>query len=161
VFTLTSGTYFNQQLDTHSKAQHNKKMNRQEDLVSGTTKDGTTGRTQRHGHAGENLTYLRIVEEVTGSGISQQELGNAVGASVRTVQNWASGEAAPRSGSRERLLDLKYIVEELRSVYTEEGTEIWLHARNRNLGSRRPIDLITAGEVDAVIEEVQRLAGAM
>jgi len=69
-----------------------------------------------------SLTYLRIVEQVTGSGISQKELGSAVGASVRSVQNWATGESAPRGGSRTRLLDMKYIVEELRAVYTEEAT---------------------------------------
>jgi hypothetical protein len=109
----------------------------------------------------ENLTYLRIVNQVTGSGISQQELGSAVGASLRSVQNWASGDAAPRGNSRERLLDVQYIVEELRSVYTAEGIEIWLHARNRNLGGRRPIDLLTDGRVDAVVQEAERLAGAM
>jgi len=111
--------------------------------------------------APENLTYLRIVEQVTGSGITQKELGSAVGASLRSVQNWVSGEAAPRGGSRKRLLDVKYIVEELRAVYTDEGVDIWLHARNRNLGSQRPIDLLTAGDVDQVVEEAQRLSGAM
>lgn len=111
--------------------------------------------------AAGNLTYLRIVEQVTGSGISQRELGSAVGASLRSVQNWATGESAPRGGSRTRLLDMKYIVEELRAVYTEEGVNIWLHARNRNLDGDRPIDLLTAGEVDRVVEEAQRLSGAM
>ncbi len=111
--------------------------------------------------AAGSLTYLRIVEQVTGSGISQRELGSAVGASLRSVQNWATGESAPRGGSRTRLLDMKYIVEELRAVYTEEGVNIWLHARNRNLGGDRPIDLLTAGEVDRVVEEAQRLSGAM
>jgi transcriptional regulator with XRE-family HTH domain len=101
------------------------------------------------------------VEQVTGSGISQQELSSAVGASVRSVQNWASGDTAPRGVSREKLLDLRFIVDELSSVYTDEGIEIWLRARNRNLGSQRPIDLLTAGDVEVVIEEVQRLSGAM
>lgn len=114
-------------------------------------------RSNAHG----NLTYLRIVEQVTGSGISQQELGDVVGASVRSIQNWASGHAAPRGGSREKLLDVQYLVEELRNVYTDEGIEIWLRARNRNLGGTRPIDLLTAGDVDAVLDEARRLAGAM
>ncbi|MGI8867291.1 MAG: antitoxin Xre/MbcA/ParS toxin-binding domain-containing protein [Mycobacteriales bacterium] len=49
----------------------------------------------------------------------------------------------------------------LRSVYADEGIEIWLHARNRNLGGQRPIDLLTAGDVESVIGQAQRLAGAM
>ncbi len=106
-------------------------------------------------------TYLRILEQVTGSGITQQELGHAVGASVRSVQNWASGDAAPRGVKAERLLDVKFIVEELGSVYSEEGIEIWLRARNRNLHGKRPIDLLTAGQIDEVVQEAQRLSGAM
>lgn len=121
----------------------------------------SANRQTTNSSAAGGLTYLRIVEQVTGSGISQRELGSAVGASLRSVQNWATGESAPRGGSRTRLLDMKYIVEELRTVYTEEGVSIWLHARNRNLGGDRPIDLLTAGEVDRVVEEAQRLSGAM
>lgn len=111
--------------------------------------------------AGTGLTYLRIVEQVTGSGISQGELGQAVGASLRSVQSWAAGDAAPRGASRERLLDVKFIVEELQDVYTPEGVEIWLHARNRNLAGRRPLDLLIEGESAAVLEEARRLSGAM
>lgn len=110
---------------------------------------------------GTGLTYLRIVEQVTGSGISQGELGRAVGASLRSVQSWAAGGAAPRGASRERLLDVKFIVEELQDVYTPEGVDIWLHARNRNLGGRRPLELLIDGDSGAVLEEAQRLSGAM
>jgi hypothetical protein len=77
------------------------------------------------------------------------------------VQNWASGQVAPRGASRQRLLDVQFVVEELRAVYTVEGIDIWLHARNRNRGGRRPIEVMAAGEVDRVIEDAQRLSGAM
>lgn len=106
-------------------------------------------------------TYLRILEQVTASGITQQELGNVVGASVRSVQTWASGDAAPKGVKAQRLLDVKFIVEELSSVYSEEGVEIWLRARNRNLHGQRPIDLLANGQIDEVVEEAQRLSGAM
>lgn len=130
-----------------------------------TNGDGRPGRGARSpatvDSAQGNLTYLRIVEQVTSSGISQRELGSAVGASPRSVQNWVSGEATPRSGSRKRLLDVKYIVDELQEVYTPEGVDIWLHSRNRNLGGQRPIELLTAGHVDEVVEEAQRLSAEM
>jgi transcriptional regulator with XRE-family HTH domain len=111
--------------------------------------------------AAGTLTYLRIVEEVTGSGITQNELGQVVGASVRTVQNWAKGDSSPSGAKARRLLDLQYLVSELRQAYSEEGVEIWLHARNRNLGGRRPIDLLTEGQADEVLQEAQRVSGAM
>jgi len=106
-------------------------------------------------------TYPRIVEIVTGSGITQAELGEAVGASLRTVQNWARGDATPKGVKVTRLLDLSYLVEQLQAAYTEEGIGIWLHSRNRNLGGSRPIDLIVGGQLDEVLEEAERVAGAM
>lgn len=107
------------------------------------------------------MTYLRIVEEVTQSGLTQRELGQVVGASVRTVQNWAKGDASPTGAKVERLLDLNYLIRMLREVYTDQGVEIWLHSRNRHLEGQRPIDLLTEGALDQVLLEAQRLAGAM
>lgn len=107
------------------------------------------------------LTYLRIVQEVSEAGFTQVELGKAVGASSRTVQNWAAGQTVPTGVKAQRLLDLQYIVKELRTAYTDEGIRIWLNARNRNLGRHRPIDLLTAGEFDLVLEEAERVGGAM
>jgi transcriptional regulator with XRE-family HTH domain len=149
--------------------QHDVHVDRQEDTLAkvrtpggaDTTKGGGTRSRAPIDSARDNLTYLRIVEQVTSSGISQKELGYAVGASPRSVQNWVSGEAAPRSRSRKRLLDVKYIVDELQEVYTREGVDIWLHSRNRNLGGQRPIELLTAGNVDEVVDEAQRLSGEM
>lgn len=109
----------------------------------------------------DGLTYLRIVEDVTDSGITQAELGKAVGASLRTIQNWASGSTVPAGVKAQRLLDVQYIVRALRTSYTDEGVRIWLNARNRNLDRRRPIDLLTEGEFDAVLEEAERVARAM
>src|SRR4051794_30880892 len=97
-------------------------------------------RTRADDPASKALTYLRIVDEITRSGLTQAELSHAVGASLRTVQNWATGNAMPAGAKVRRLLDVQYIVRELREVYTEEGVQIWLHARNRNLDSQRPID---------------------
>jgi transcriptional regulator with XRE-family HTH domain len=107
------------------------------------------------------LTYLRVIEDVTESGLTQAELGKVVGASVRTVQNWASGATLPAGARARRLLDLQYVVRELRTAYTDEGVQIWLHARNRNLDRQRPIDLLVSGEVDRVLEEAERVSGAM
>lgn len=106
-------------------------------------------------------TYLRIVAEVTDAGFTQAELGKAVGASARTVQNWAGGHTVPVGVKMRRLLDLQYIVTELRTAYTDEGIRIWLNARNRNLDRQRPIDLLTTGEFDRVLREAERVGGGM
>jgi transcriptional regulator with XRE-family HTH domain len=107
------------------------------------------------------VTYMQVVDAVTRSGVTQAELASAVGAARRTVYNWASGHNAPRGLAAEKLLDVHAIVDLLSEAYTEEGIDIWLHARNRNLDMQRPIDLIKAGEVDRVLEQAKWVVGGM
>jgi DNA-binding XRE family transcriptional regulator len=108
-----------------------------------------------------SLTYLRIVEEVTSAGMTQGELGQAVGANLRTIQGWASGQVKPSSSKALRLLDVHHIVAALRDVYTAEGIEIWLRSRNRDLGGQRPLDLLAEGRIDEVVQEVEHVTGGM
>jgi DNA-binding transcriptional regulator YiaG len=118
-------------------------------------------RSQAQDRRPGSLTYPRIVDDITHSGITQAELGQAVGASLRTVQNWAAGNATPAGAKVRRLLDIQYIVRELREAYTVEGVEIWLHARNRNLDGQRPMDLLAAGQYDDVLAEAEHVSEAM
>lgn len=112
--------------------------------------------------ATSNVTYMRIVEDVTNSGLTQAELAKVVGATVRTVQNWTSGNTRPRGKSAERLLDVSQIVKALGEVYRDEGIQIWLRSRNRNLGGRRPIELLAGGALDELLAEVDNIVqGAM
>jgi hypothetical protein len=59
---------------------------------------------------------------------------------TQPVQHWASGAHRPVGETKDRLLELHYIVDRLRDVYNAEGTDIWLHGRNRTLNSEKPID---------------------
>lgn len=106
-------------------------------------------------------TYLRILEEVADSGITRTELSKAVGAAERTVQTWAAGTSKPTGVRAQRLLDVQLIIRLLSDTYTREGIRIWLNSRNRNLGLERPINLLERGEIDAVLEEANRISGGM
>lgn len=118
-------------------------------------------RSSDGGVAQGSLTYIRVIDEVTQTGITQAELGKVVGASVRSVQNWANGQNFPRGKSIVRLLDLHTIVRILADSYTDEGIDIWLHSRNRNMDMQRPIDLLVRGQIDEVLEEARWVAGGM
>jgi transcriptional regulator with XRE-family HTH domain len=108
-----------------------------------------------------SVTYVRVVNDVTRAGITQAELARAVGSGPRAVQNWASGHNAPRGEAVKRLLDVRTVITLLSDSYTDEGIDIWLHSRNRNLDMQRPIDLIVGGEIDKVIDEAKWVAGGM
>lgn len=111
--------------------------------------------------AAGSVTYMRIIGRLTAAGITQEEVGQAVGASRRSVANWSSGTSSPQGDKRRRLLDLQYIVEQLSEVYTAEGVEIWLHSRNRNLRGQRPLDLLAGDQLSDVEDEVDRLCAAV
>ena len=108
-----------------------------------------------------NVSFMRLIEGVTEHVFTQSELAAAVGAAERTVQNWASGQTKPRGEAATRVLDLVHLVKELGEVYTDEGIQIWLKSRNRNLGHRRPLELLAEERIEEVLDEVQRVVGGM
>lgn len=120
-----------------------------------------SGATQGRAHDPVAVSYQQVIAEVTKAGITQAELAEAVGSGTRAVQNWASGQNTPRGTTLERLLDVRTVVRLLSDTYTDEGVNIWLHSRNRNLEMSRPIDLIRNGAIEQVIDEANWVTGGM
>lgn len=110
----------------------------------------------------EVAVYSLIVRDVRNNGLTSTEVAEITGVKERQVQNWAAGTSRPAPDSRYRLLEIHYIVDQLKEVYTPEGVEIWLHGRNRTLGGQLPIDLLRDGQFETVRLAVERLqVGAM
>jgi hypothetical protein len=106
--------------------------------------------------------YRRIVSDIRSGGLTAAELATIVGVRERQVQHWSSGGHKPQGGARDRLLEVAYVVDQLKQVYLPEGVEIWLHGRNREVAGQRPIDLLRAGNFQPVLEAIERLkVGAM
>jgi len=125
--------------------------------------DSTTNREHQAppGQAAPSLSFLGVLEVIGSAGVTQVEVAKVVGASSRTVHNWASGANSPRGRSADKLLDLHTIIDVLRDSYTPEGMEIWLRSRNRNLDLMRPIDLLMDGRTDEVLDQARWVAGGM
>jgi hypothetical protein len=108
------------------------------------------------------LVYARIVEGVRDGGLSTADMARIINVADRQVRNWMAGTNTPSGRNRDRLLELQYVTDQLREIYTSEGSEIWLHGRKRSLTGRRPVDLLADGEFEPVLEAIERLrAGAM
>lgn len=106
--------------------------------------------------------YARLVSDLRERALTTQELADVIGVNARQITNWASGHNTPTGQRRDRLLEVDYIVKQLRDVYTREGAEIWLHGRKRSLDGQRPIDLMREGRFETVLNAVERLrTGAM
>ncbi len=104
------------------------------------------------------LLYTRVVADARRA-LSTAEIGGITGVTERSVQNWAAGKSTPEGGARDRLLELKFVVEELSDVFDDEGIEIWLRSRQRTLDGKTPMDLMREGEFQKVLDAVERLAG--
>src|SRR3954452_25627904 len=123
--------------------------------------EGREDVTRSHALAESGL-YARMVGDLRTTALTNSEVAEITGVKVRQVQHWASGAHRPVGEAKDRLLELHYIVDRLRDIYTAEGADIWLHGRNRTLRSEKPIDLLSAGKFKEVLGAVERLAsGAM
>jgi hypothetical protein len=108
--------------------------------------------------AAGGTTYPKVVAWLRDHGLPLSDISRVTQVKVRQVQHWLAGTSKPQGESLERLVDLNYLVERLANVYQPQGIEIWLHARNRALDGRRPIDMLEAGEFEPVIGLVEQLA---
>jgi len=98
-----------------------------------------------------------IVRDVRDVALTIDEVGEITGVRPRQVHHWLTGAHKPQGASKERLLELHYLVDQLRDVYTPEGVDIWLHGRNRLLNGRRPLDLLRDGDFESVLYAIERL----
>lgn len=102
--------------------------------------------------------YRHVVADAR-KALSIAEIGEITGVGDRAVQKWAQGASRPEGISRERLLEMKYVIEQLSDVYDDEGIEIWLHARQRAFDGRPPLDLLREGRFEDVLRVIERLSG--
>lgn len=93
----------------------------------------------------------RILKRLARTGLTQREIGQAVGVSDRTVRTWRTRNN-PTAASFDRLDALAVIEDILSDSLTSRGVAQWLRARNRLLDGRRPLDALAEGDADAVRE---------
>lgn len=103
------------------------------------------------------FSYPSVVDEIRRSGLTTAEIAQITGVRDRQVQHWVAGTSRPSGETRDRLVDVYYIIRQLQDVYRPEGVEIWLHARNPELAGERPIDMLIRGHFQPVVDAVDRL----
>lgn len=97
---------------------------------------------------------------LTKFGLSEQDLADATGAHPRTVRRWKSLDAGNEPTHHARQIDdLRTLVARIATspAMTERAVVFWMRSRNRWLGDRRPLDVISSGE-DVDFERVRAAA---
>ena len=70
----------------------------------------------------------------------------------RSVVRWLTQETKPRRQAEERLLELRAVVNLARTVMQDDAARFWMRSPNRDLGYKKPLDLVATGQYERVID---------
>jgi putative toxin-antitoxin system antitoxin component (TIGR02293 family) len=100
----------------------------------------------------------RILEELkVEGGLQGKDIANIVAVSPATVSRWSGGRATPDIHTQTVIAALAYIIRRLADFYEPSEARLWLNAKHPLLDNARPIDLIRAGDAEAVLAVIDRL----
>ena len=93
-----------------------------------------------------------------GDVVDTADLARVSDTNPRSVSRWKADEAVPRREAEERLLELRAVVDLTRNVMRDNAARLWLRSPNPDLGYDKPLDLITQGHYQRVIDLLLALA---
>ncbi len=100
-----------------------------------------------------------VLEELlAGEMIDTNDVAGVLGATQRSVSRWATTKTQPRRQAEDRLLELKAVVDLLRTVLRDEPARLWLRSPNPGLDWRKPLEVIADGDYRRVVAVILALA---
>ena len=108
------------------------------------------------GHGGALAT--KVNELISMLHLTQDEVGEIVDASGRSVARWASGEVVPQRLNKQRLIELAYVAEAVAQVIPADHANLWMFAPNRLLNHESPATLVRQGHFRAVLNLIEAMA---
>jgi transcriptional regulator with XRE-family HTH domain len=100
----------------------------------------------------------RVNSIVDQLGLTQEEVGQIVDASARSISRWSTGASAPQRNSRQRLLELAYVADAVSEVLPRRKANIWMLSPNRLLDHDSPASRVQAGRYKDVLALIEALA---
>src|SRR5260370_11629881 len=86
--------------------------------------------------------------------LTQTEMAQALGVSLRTVQDWERNNQAVKGY---RIRDLEELKSALQGVIADPDLPMWLRSGNEAFHGRRPIDLLIEGKARDILAEFRSL----
>ncbi len=90
--------------------------------------------------------------------LDQADLARVLDTNPRTVARWLQKQASPRPDSRERVLELLAVLEQLSGVLQPQAAHDWLFSPNPMLDHYKPVDLLREGEYRRVLGAIDAIA---
>jgi transcriptional regulator with XRE-family HTH domain len=101
---------------------------------------------------------LKVTELVKTLGLTQEDIGQIVNASARSVARWSSGDVVPQKLNRERLIELAYVAEAVTQVLPPDKANLWMFTPNRLLQHDKPADRVRDGHYKDVLDLIEAMA---
>ena len=94
----------------------------------------------------------------TDFGLTDGQLGGALGVNPRTIARWRSEERYPQHEARRRLAALLALRDRLGETFDgPEAVAAWLHGNSAYLRGIKPVEALAAGRIDAVEAALEAL----
>jgi len=90
-------------------------------------------------------------------GLQLSDVAAVLGTRPETVSRWNQGRTFPHPSSEKLLLELEWIVEQLSDFYEPKQARLWLFSRQKLFDGKSPVDLISEGKIDAVLDAIGQL----
>jgi putative toxin-antitoxin system antitoxin component (TIGR02293 family) len=90
--------------------------------------------------------------------LDQADLARVLDASPRTISRWLQRQSSPRRGSRERVLELLAVLEQLSDVLRPDAAHDWLFSPNPLLDHHKPVELLRDGGYREVLGAIDAMA---
>lgn len=103
-----------------------------------------------------------LAHKVTGIidrlGLTQEEVGEIVDASARSVARWSSGDVVPQRLNKTRLLELAYVADAVTEILPTTQANIWMFSPSRLLDHDTPAERIHKGQYRDVLDLIEAIA---
>ena len=99
----------------------------------------------------------RLAAVMERAGIDAADVARILDRPPRSVSRWLKEDAEPRWESRERLLEVTFVMERLCQVIAPKAAQDWLFTPNTELGYSKPVELLRQGKFREVLALIDAL----
>lgn len=103
----------------------------------------------------------KVTGLVSGLGLTQEEIGQIVDASARSVARWSSGDVVPQRLNKQRLVELAYVADAVSTILPREEANLWMFTPNRLLEHDTPAQRIHDGGYRDVLDVIEAIASGV
>lgn len=92
----------------------------------------------------------QVLKHCEALGLDLNLLASCLAVNPKTIQRWQEGSAQPNEAGLRAMEKLEAIYQLAARLLKRDSLKTWFHSPNETLGSERPADLLSRGELDQV-----------